>query len=483
MGLKTEKKSENIDVEIKKPLLRKGGSRKFVPHVEVKPKSSFALFSTLVVAMGPLSYGLAMGYSSPTQQNIEADLHLSVSQFSLFGSLVTVGAMLGAIASGSTADFLGRKGALAVSAIPIIIGWVTVAIAQGVDLLYLGRFLVGIGIGISSFTVPIYIAETAPRHLRGTLGTMNQLFITIGIMLVYMGGLFLNWRTLAAVGSLPGVLMVIGLFFIPETPRWLAKAGLKDQLYTSLQKLRGRDFDITTEVMDIQEAVEFSKSQPKAKLSDLCKRKIFRPLFAGVGLLLLQQLSGINAVMLYAGQIFREVGVSSANAASFGLGSLQVVMTFVTAGLVERAGRRLLLMVSAGGMAFTSFLVGFSFYFKDIGGAQLSIGMSTFVNLLALFSLLVYVLTFSLGVGPVPWIVMGEILPARVRGTAGSFATLMSWLSAWVVTLTFNFMLEWSAPGSFWIFSTICAINVIFVALFVPETRGRTLEQIEASFK
>ncbi|XP_057832624.1 sugar transporter ERD6-like 4 isoform X2 [Cryptomeria japonica] len=463
------------NISVKKPLIRKEEGHKF--------KSGFVFFSTLIVAMGPLTYGFAIGYSSPTQLNIESDLSISISQFSLFGSLITVGGMVGAILSGTTAEVLGRRGALAVSAVPVVIGWFSVAVTQGVGLLYVGRFLVGFGIGISSFTVPIYIAEIAPHQLRGMLGTMNQLFISIGIMLVYLGGLLMNWRLLSTAGAIPGVLMVIGLFFIPETPRWLAKAGLKDQLYTSLQKLRGEDHDVTEEAMDIQEAVEIFKLQPKAKLSDLFKRQIFYPLLAGIGLLLFQQLSGINAVMLYAGQIFREVGISSSNAASFGLGSLQVLMTIVTAGLVERAGRRILLMVSAGGMAFSSSLVGLSFYLKDIAGDEISPDMSTCVGLLAIFGLLVYIISYSLGMGPVPWIVMGEILPARVRGTAGSLAILISWFSAWVVTLTFNFILEWSAPGSFWIFAAICVSNVIFVAFFVPETRGRTLEEIEASFK
>ncbi|KAH9308003.1 hypothetical protein KI387_035914, partial [Taxus chinensis] len=372
--------------------------------------------------------------------------------FSLFGSLVTVGGMAGGILSGTTADFLGRR--------------------RGVGLLYTGRLIIGFGTGIFSFTVPIYIAEIAPDKFRGMLGTMYQLFISFGILVVYTVGGSLNWRWLSIIGASLGLLMVIGLFFISETPLWLAKSGLKDELNTSLKKLRGVDCDINEEAMKIQEGVDILKLQPKAKVSDLLERQIFNPLLVVIGLLLFQQFSGINAVMLYAGQIFREVGIASSNDASICLGLLQVLMTLVTAGLVERAGRRVLLMVSAGGMAFSSSVVGLSFYLKDISGDDISQDMSRCVSFLAISGLLVYIIAFSLGVGPVPWIVMGENLPARVNSFAGSLAALTSWLSAWIVTVTFNSLLEWSAPGSFWIFAAVCALNAIFVAFCVRETRA-----------
>ncbi|BBM96970.1 MFS transporter, SP family, ERD6-like sugar transporter [Marchantia polymorpha subsp. ruderalis] len=469
--------------KVRQPLLSNhssgGGKKKGTKGHTGSP--DFAVACTLLVALGPISFGFSLGYSSPTQQEIINTLNLTISQFSMFGSLVNLGAMVGAIVSGKIADYVGRKGALVVASVPHLAGWIITVFCEDVTSLYVGRVLVGFGVGIISFAVPIYIAEIAPRQLRGFLGTFNQLAVTIGIMLAYLGGLFLQWRLLAATGIIPCSLLLLGLFFIPESPRWLAKAGGHDEeLVMALQALRGKDADITTEMNEIKHGVEESMMQPEASLGDLCDRKLFRPLLIAVGLQVLQQFGGINAIMFYAGAIFKSAGFANANIASFGLGSIQVFMTAVAASLMDKAGRRLLLMVSAGGMAVSCFLVGFSFYLQE----QLThpSHMDTFVSMLALISLLVYIISFSLGMGAIPWILMSEVFPSHVRGLAGSLATLANWSCAWAVTMTFNLMLEWSASGSFWVFAAECALTVVFVVAIVPETRGRTLEEIEAFF-
>eukprot|EP00246_Nothoceros_aenigmaticus_P010470 TRINITY_DN27000_c0_g1_i1.p1 TRINITY_DN27000_c0_g1~~TRINITY_DN27000_c0_g1_i1.p1 ORF type:complete len:490 (+),score=67.53 TRINITY_DN27000_c0_g1_i1:308-1777(+) len=473
------------------PLIRKGKSSRNANGREVKSGASssagsdvFAILSTLVVALGPVSFGFSIGFSSPTQAGITSDLDLTISQFSLYGSVVNVGAMFGAITSGKIADRVGRKWALVVAAVPHLVGWAMTIFSTNIFVLDISRLLVGYGVGVISFAVPIYIAEIAPRHLRGGLGTMNQLAVTVGILLAYLGGLVLNWRELAAAGLIPCTLLLIGLIFIPESPRWLVKVGSRDQEAPgALQCLRGSDYDISSELKEMIDAVEEAKLQPASQFSDLFRRRLFRPLLAGVGLQLLQQFGGINAIMFYASEIFRSVGFTSPNAASLGIGVLQVVMTGVAAGIMDKAGRRLLLMVSAGGMAASCFLVGFSFYLKEHTNVMSSSSMGTYVSMLALTSLLVYIIAFSLGMGAIPWIVMSEIFPANVKGLAGSLATLANWFAAWTVTMVFNFMLQWSSVGSFWIFAGECALTVVFVALFVPETRGRTLEEIEASFQ
>ncbi|KAG6552161.1 hypothetical protein Mapa_006263 [Marchantia paleacea] len=469
---------------LKKPLLKKIQARsRHITREESKIKETWVYVSTCIAVMGPTSLGFVLGYTSPVQQAIIESLSLSVSEFSFFGSLVTVGAMLGAVLSGKLGDALGRKGALLVACIPSIVGSSLITFAESKLPLYSGRFLTGLGGGIVSFVVPVYIAEIAPRHLRGTLGAMQQLAVTIGIMLAYLGGLFLNWRYLAAAGTLPCIICLIGLTFIPESPRWLAKNEKSEELEASLKKLRGMEYDVSNEMREMQQTVEAAKSEPQAQFTDLFKRRLARPLFAGIGLQFLQQFSGVNGVMLYSSAIFSSAGISSANVASLALGSLQVVMTVASAGLMDKAGRRLLLMVSASGMALSCFLVGFSFYLRNVQEQFLSSGMNIFIDILALASLLVYIASFSLGLGPIPWILMAEIFPAQVKGVAGSLATLINWSSAWVITLTFNIIFQWSSAGAFWIFAVECVFAVIFVALFVPETRGRTLEQIEASFK
>lgn len=449
----------------------------------VLPNSGFAIFSTLVVALGPLSLGFALGFTSPTQVAIIRDLNFTIAQFSTFGSILNVGCMFGAIISGRLADYFGRKRALLLAVIPLLAGWSLIVLGKSATPLIIARILIGFGGGIISFTVPMYIGEISPKHLRGTLGTMNQLAITIGITLSYIFGMYFNWRFLALLGGVPEIVLIVGLLFAPESPRWLAKAGKKEELSSCLQKLRGKDYNIANEIADIQAAMEASNAMPSVKLSDLKQRKLFRPLVAGIGLMVLQQFSGINAVMLYSNSIFSTAGVSNPAVASVALGTLQVFMTLAAAGLMDKAGRRILLMISAGGMALSCFLVGFSFYLRTLQPEKMSEALNTFISELALVSLLVYIATFSLGIGAIPWIIMSEIFPAHVKGVAGSVATLVNWFCSYAVTMIFNYMLLWSSTGSFWIFATECVGTVVFVAMYVPETRGRTLEQIEASFK
>ncbi|BBG94912.1 Major facilitator superfamily protein, partial [Prunus dulcis] len=418
-------------------------------------------------------------FSDPISNNQGSWTH-SVRVF-YFWFFIECGCMVGAIASGQIAEYIGRKGSLMIAAIPNVIGWLAISFAKDSSFLYMGRLLEGFGVGIISYTVPVYIAEIAPQNLRGALGSVNQLSVTIGIMLAYLLGLLVQWRILAVLGILPCTILIPGLFFIPESPRWLAKMGMTEDFEASLQVLRGFDTDISVEVNEIKRSVASTTRRTTIRFAELKQKRYWLPLMIGIGLLVLQQLSGINGVLFYSSTIFATAGISSSNVATCGLGAVQVIATGVTTWLVDKSGRRLLLIISSAGMTVSLLIVAVAFFLKDLVATDSN--LFSILGIITVVGVVAMVIFFSLGVGAIPWIIMSEILPINIKGLAGSIATLANWFISWVVTMTANLLLEWSSGGTFTIYMLVSAFTVVFVTIWVPETKGRTLEEIQFSFR
>ncbi|XP_034221648.1 sugar transporter ERD6-like 16 isoform X2 [Prunus dulcis] len=411
------------------------------------------LLSTCVAVCGSFEFGSCVGYSAPTQSAIREDLNLSLAQFSMFGSILTIGAMLGAITSGRIADFLGRKGAMRMSASFCITGWLAIFFSKGALSLDIGRFFTGYGIGVFSYVVPIFIAEIAPKNLRGALTTLNQLMIVTGASVAFVIGTIISWTTLALTGIVPCIFLLVGLWFVPESPRWLAKIGHEKEFQIALQRLRGKHADISDEMAEIQEYIVTLQSLPKDKLLDLFKSEHISSVIIGVGLMVFQQFGGINGIGFYASQTFEEAGISS-KTGTIAYACVQVPITMVGAMLIDKSGRRPLIMVSATGTFLGCFLAGTSFFLKGYGL------LLDWVPIIAVSGVLTYIASFSIGMGAVPWVIMSEIFPIHVKGASGSLVVLVNWLGAWAISYTYNFLMSWSSS--------------------VPETKGKTLEEIQS---
>ncbi|XP_027097486.1 sugar transporter ERD6-like 7 [Coffea eugenioides] len=430
--------------------------------------------STFVAVCGAYEFGCCAGYSSPTQSAIREDLNLSIPEYSLFGSILTFGAMIGAITSGPIADFVGRKGAMRLASGFCVAGWLAIYFSKGAVPLDIGRMATGYGMGVFSYVVPVFIAEIAPKDLRGALTTINQFMIVAGVSVSFIIGTLLAWRTLALVGLIPCAVLLLGLFMIPESPRWLAKGGRRREFEVALQKLRGSKADISEEAVEIQDYIETLERLPKAKIVDLFQRRYLRSVTIGVGLMVVQQLGGINGVCFYTSSIFETAGFNP-DVGTTTYAILQVVITGLGATLVDRAGRKPLLLVSGAGLVIGCLLTGISFYLKVH-----ELALKT-VPVLAVTGVLVYIGSFSAGMGAVPWVVMSEIFPINIKGVAGSLATLVNWFGAWLCSYTFNYLMTWSSPGTFILYAAINALGILFVTIVVPETKGRSLEQIQSA--
>ncbi|WCJ43213.1 Major facilitator superfamily protein [Euphorbia peplus] len=439
--------------------------------------SSFNLtlvFSALVAVCGSYVFGTSLGYSSPAETGIVDELGLTTAQYSLFGSLLTIGGMLGAVFSGRIADILGRRGAMVVSNILCILGWSAIIFTKNIFWLDGGRLIMGCGIGLFSYVIPVYVAEITPKSTRGSLTSLNQLMIGIGKALTFLIGPLVNWRTLAIIGIIPCLVQLVGIWFIPESPRWLAKTGREIECENSLQRLRGSGADISEEAADIKDYTESLKKISEDGIFDLFKRKYAYSLTVGVGLMVFQELGGLNGFAFYASIIFDSAGFSSTSG-SIAASVVQIIMTTLGVLLIDKSGRRLLLLISAFGTTLGCVLTGLSFLFQDLHQSQ------EIVSLLVLFGVVVFLGSFELGLGGIPWIIMSEIYPINIKGSAGSLVNIVSWAGSWFVAYTFNFLFDWSSAGTFFIYAAIGGAGVVFIAKTVPETKGRTLEEIQTS--
>ncbi|GAB4835873.1 hypothetical protein Ancab_000791 [Ancistrocladus abbreviatus] len=432
------------------------------------------VLSASVAVLGSLNYGLSVGYSSPVQSEIMNELGLSTAEYSLFGSLLTVGGLVGAIVSGKLSDYLGRRGTLGLTSIFYIIGWLSIAVSQAAWSLDFGRLFLGFSVGLIAYVVPIYVAEITPKNQRGGFVVLHMLLTVSGISVAYILGLVISWRILALIGIFPSLVQLIGLFFIPESPRWLVKIGKDKEFEAALQRLRGENANVTEEAADIKRYTESLVRISEANILVLFQKKYAYVLTVGVGLFALSQLCGTNGIIFYASSTFESAGFSG-TVGTIAVALIQIPAAILPVICMDRYGRRPLLMISASGLCLGNILAGLSYLLQDFGLLK---GFSPY---LVLIGIVMFAAMYPLGMGGTIFVIISEIYPINIKGLAGSLATLVGWLSSWLVSYAFNFSMEWSSAGTFFILAGVCAFTIFFVAKLVPETKGRTLEEIQAS--
>jgi len=449
----------------------------------MQPKSAqaesgaFVFTISAVSALAGLLFGYDTGVISGAILFVQEDFRLSTFEEEVVVGAVLLGAMIGAAVGGRLADRFGRRSVLVQVACLFIIGALGTALAPGSRSLALGRVVVGIAIGIASFTAPLYISEISPAHIRGKLVSLNQLMITIGILVSYLADYALaasrGWRWMFGLAAIPGVILLVGLLFVPESPRWFVKQQLHERAQEVLGKIR-KSFEVDPELAEI----EASLTQQEGSWRELLSPSLRPALVIGIGLAIFQQFTGINTVIYYAPTIFQMAGLQSHSAAilaTAGVGAVNVLLTIVALEMLDRAGRRPLLIFGLVGMIFSLVFLGAAFLAENPTPA---------LAWISLICVMAYVACFAISLGPIFWLMIAEIYPLKIRSRAMGIATMFNWGSNLLVALTFLSLLRaLGRPATFWLYALVGVVAWVFVLRMVPETKGKTLEQIEAAWR
>jgi MFS transporter, SP family, galactose:H+ symporter len=442
------------------------------------PKSGRNLYIILVAAVSALS-GLLFGYDTGVISGaillIRDQFHLSSLMQETIVSAVLLGALVGAGISGMLSDRLGRKRVVILSAMVFAAGGIATGLAPDAVTLAAGRVWLGLAVGVASCIAPLYISEVAPVNIRGALVFLNQLAITIGILCAYIVDYAFvsvpeGWRWMLGLSAIPAAVLWIGMAFMPESPRWLVCKDREPEARRILQRLRG-DACIRQELAEIQEC----RQNGTAGWGELFQPRLRLVLVIGLALALMQQVTGINTVIYYAPSILESAGFRSASLSilgTMGIGLINVLATVVSVFLVDRLGRRPLLLTGLVGMAISMSLIGLAFA---------SPAMAHSLGWLTVGGLMLYVTSFAISLGPIFWLIIAEIYPLTLRARAMSLATAASWVANLLVSMTFLSLVEGIGhAATFWLFGSICVVSWFFVYAQVPETKGRSLEELEA---
>ena len=441
-------------------------------------------FIGFTAALAGLLFGLDVGVISGAQQFIEKDFKIGDRQIELIVSALLWGAVFGTLISGMISSHFGRRRTILVSAVIFIIGSLCCAFAIDENWLIAARFLLGIAVGVASFTAPLYLSEISPQAVRGSMISMYQLMITIGIVLAFLSDTWLasyatfggvtggHWRIMLGVIAIPAAVMFVGVLFLPESPRWLFLKGFKEHAVKVFQRMHLDDAEIEAEVREIEDSLKVKQNGFQMFLQNSHFR---RAIGLGIGLQIVQQLTGINVIMYYAPKIFSLAGFETVSEQMWGtvvVGITNVLATFIAIAFVDRIGRKPIMYAGFIVMGFALLTVGLLFNADIAKNPQL--------GLPAMGALLVFIVGFAMSAGPIIWVICSEIYPLAGRDLGVTCSTATNWITNAIVGQTFLTMLATLGGGNtFLLYGGMNVLFIVFFILLVPETKGVSLEKIE----
>ena len=434
----------------------------------------------IVASLGGLLSGFDTGVISGALLYINETWNLSDYLQGILVSSVLIGAVIGAATNGILADIFGRKKIIIATALIFITGSILCGLAPNIYVLILSRILVGLAVGIVNFVVPLYLSEVSPKQLRGTLVSLYQWAITAGILFSYVinaafAQAVYSWRWMLFAGVFPGLILLIGMMFLSDTPRWLISKNRDDEAKKVFQKIEP-DIDVDEEIRQIKETLKPEKDTVDKKFR--FKKWMIMPFIVGIGIMFAQICTGINTIIYYAPTIFKIAGFdSNLNAiyATTGIGVVNFLMTVVAIFFTDRLGRKPLLYFGLTGVMLSLLALGCAFQFEHVLGANL--------KWVAVGSLVSYIVCFAFSLGPVGWVLVSEVFPLKIRGLAMSICTVSNFAFNFFVVGSFPILINRLGGAiTFWGFAAVSFLCILFVFFFVPETKGISLEQIESNW-
>jgi len=434
--------------------------------------NTYLILITAAAALGGLLFGFDTAVISGAAPFIKNYFNLDNIMLGWAVSSLLVGCVFGVIASGRPSDVFGRKKTLLFAALLFFISAIGSALSEHLNIFIIFRFFGGIAVGTASMLAPMYISEISPADKRGSLVSLNQLAIVIGILIAFFSNYLLsstggnNWRWMLAVMGLPALFFFVTLLFIPESPRWLIQKGKKKEAYNIMEKISGTEL-AKIELDEVERSVT---SENKGSYREVFSKRISPLIWMGIVVAVFSQVTGINSIMYYAPMIFAKTGIGMNNALiqTIAIGAVNLIFTLVAIRYIDRFGRKPLLIIGSIGMAISLFIIAIAFYLHQFGG------------ILILLFVLIYIASFAASLGPVTWVFVAEIYPNRLRSEAMSVAVVFLWAAVFIVSLLFPYMLNVLGGGTaFLIFGIMCLIYLVFLFAKVPETKGKSLEELE----